>query len=490
MRCLTLAQALRGRGADVDFVCRNHKGNLIQPLREAGFEVCVLSAPPSSGVTEEQDALETIHAINGKHPDWLIVDHYDLGAAWEERIRPHAGRLMVLDDLATRRHDCDVFLDQNETLLTLEQYRSRLPAACQLILGPRHALLRSEYRRNRKSAGERDATPRRVLVFFGGSDPDNMTGRALEALSGAEFAALHADIVVGANNPHRVALENAARARAATRLLGPRPHLADLMAEADLAIGAGGTTTWERMCVGLPSLVVSIAENQRPGCELLASRRLIRYLGSSETVGSSEIAAGLRECLESPGRLAEMAAAAQVAVDGLGAERVCECLVATPAEALQLRRAEADDVYTYLSWANDPAVRRQSLNATTIDASQHRDWFSAKLRSRDSHLFVLLAGNLPVGQIRFDREGTQFRIDYSIDALFRGRGWGTRLVGLGLQAMRAQMPCRFLAEVKRSNPASAAVFRRRGFVESERDADPLVFLFDASPEMRDDTRCA
>jgi UDP-2,4-diacetamido-2,4,6-trideoxy-beta-L-altropyranose hydrolase len=479
MRCLTLADALESRGATTHFVCRAHNGNLIDWLRARGMRVSALPAPASStadaadedyaawmGVSEQVDADETIHALSGSRPDWLVVDNYALGREWERRLRPHVGKLMVIDDLPAREHDCDLFLDQNETDRSEATYRARVPVTCQLALGPRYAVLRSDYLAFREKLAQRDGQVRRVLVFFGGSDPYDLTGVALDALTHPDLASVQVDLVVGANYAHRAALEQKVAQRPRTQLFGPRPHLADLFAAADLAIGAGGSTTWERMCLGVPTLIVSIAENQRRSSELLAAKGMVSYLGTADRVDAAVLRAAVLDHVQSPARLREMSEKGQVVVDGFGAGRLCECMDPTPAEALTLRPARDADLLTFFSWANDPEVRRQSLSPDAIPLEGHRKWFLAKLASRQSHLFVLMAGALPVGQIRFDIEGADARIDYSVDRLFRGRGWGQRIVLMGMQALSSSVKATFLAEVKVENPASAAVFSKLGFTES------------------------
>ncbi|MGC9457316.1 MAG: UDP-2,4-diacetamido-2,4,6-trideoxy-beta-L-altropyranose hydrolase [Halothiobacillaceae bacterium] len=339
VRCRTLGRALRQQGATVRFICRAHLGHGLEALREEGFTVAALPEPEASesessgedyarwlGVSQSRDADETIAALEGR-PGWLVVDHYGLDAEWEQRLRPHVGRILVIDDLANRNHDCDALLDQNYNPDAEARYAERLPAEAMRLFGPRYALLGPEYAAYRREAGAHSGRVDRVLVFFGGTDPDNLTGRALEALSDPAFANVAVDAVVGPNNPHREALAKQAKARPGTTLHDPRPHLADLMAGADLAIGAGGTTTWERCCLGLPSLVVSIADNQRPACEALAADGLIAYAGHHEQVTAEILRARLAELAFEPDRLQRMAAAGRKLVDSRGAERVTGSLM-------------------------------------------------------------------------------------------------------------------------------------------------------------------
>lgn len=489
IRCLTLAQVLRARGADIRFVCRDHPGNMIDFLQQQGMLVTVLPPPKSTasnfddyatwvGATQIEDAQQTIEILREKRPDWLIVDHYGLDIEWERELRPHAARGMVIDDLSNRPHECDLLLDQNYSDLGEHRYRYLVPSNCRLLIGPRYALLHPEYLAYHNMSQQREGVVRRVIVYFGGVDPDNATGMALEVLTASEFEHLEVDIVIGARSLHRPQLEQQAQGRPHTNLWQPKPHLADMIAQADLAVGAGGATTWERMCLGLPSIVVSIAPNQKPACEALARSGLIYYLGDFSEVEPEDLRRTLADCCAERNRtsLCDMAARSQLLVDPFGAHRVAEAIFPTPVDHLVLRSAAKSDIQHYFNWVNDPEVRRQSFRSEPITWDEHQDWFARKLASEDSLLYVLQAGSLPVGQIRFDCIGDEARIDYSLDPLVRGRGWAARLVALGVDSLRKAARFTLRAEVKASNEVSGAVFRRLGFREARPNADTRVFL--------------
>jgi UDP-2,4-diacetamido-2,4,6-trideoxy-beta-L-altropyranose hydrolase len=477
VRCRTLALALREQGAAVEFICRDHPGHLMDWLAQDDIPVTALPPPAETppagedyaawlGVPQDEDARQTIGVIGGAQPDWLIMDHYGLDAAWERQLRPHCGRLFVIDDLANRPHGCDVLLDHNYFANPAPRYNGLVPEHCLRLLGPRYALLRPEYGVYRRGPAPRDDV-RRVLVFFGGSDLRNATGLALQALSEPEFCGWQVDAVVSPNNPHRAQLMLIAAHRENTHIHSSRPHLADLMASADIGIGAGGTTTWERLCAGLPSLVISVADNQGQICRELSEAGLIRYMGEAEHVTAPDIAAQLKRIQAELPDVEMQRLNGQLAVDGLGVKRILDALMPPPANSLKLRAAAASDMLLYFGWANDPAVRENSLNQERISLADHRDWFYVQLADTDTHLFVLEARGLPVGQIRFQCRKGVARINYSADAAMRGRGWGGELVRLGIERMRDIAPISFSAEVKSSNPASAAVFRRLGFVEED-----------------------
>jgi UDP-2,4-diacetamido-2,4,6-trideoxy-beta-L-altropyranose hydrolase len=343
MRCLTLAESLRERGADARFICRPHVGHLIDLLRERAFEVSELPSVPDVApltdadyaawlaVSQATDAAHTIEALGGRRPDWLIVDHYGVDADWEQALRPKIRRLMVIDDLASRRHVCDVLLDQNYWPEGLERYIPLVPHGCKLLVGPTYALLRPEYAESRKGIGPRLGDAGRVFVYFGGSDPADITRLALQALSVPELVRLSVDVVVGANYRYGAALQQLADARGGTTIHGPRLHLADLMAKADLAIGAGGATTWERLCLGLSSVVISTAANQEPGAKVLNDEGLIRYIGRAGSVTVSDIVHATVDEFEAK-QFRERSERAMHVCDGLGVLRVGAALQQYEAE--------------------------------------------------------------------------------------------------------------------------------------------------------------
>lgn len=503
MRCLTLAETLRGRGVQTRFICRAHKGHLLALLQQSAMPVTVLPASVSGdrllaedyaawlGVTQAEDAEQSIKALDGEKPDWLVVDHYGLDAEWEQRLRQHTSKLMVIDDLANRRHDCDILLDQNYFSEGESRYAGLVPKTCMQMSGPRYALLRPEYAAYSKTMRARDGRVSRVLVFFGGSDPQNMTGLALEALSCAELCHLEVDVVIGTNNPNREALENQSRERPRTRLWGSRPHLADLMSRADLAIGAGGATTWERMCLGLPTVVISIADNQLPTSAALAEAKLIHYAGHFCSIKIEHLTQLLQNLIQSPERLTGLAIQNQLQVDGVGALRLVEVMSPSTIHEIRLRPACEDDIVHCYNWANEPEASKIAGGASTIHWTAHQAWFASKLYDVNSRLLILETAGLPVGQIRLDREGDETRIVYSLDSIVRGRGWDSKLVALGADMMRQAEPDRLQVEGMARKEASSSVFLRMAFTETLSSSSggavhSIAILSDRSSWLNDD----
>ena len=324
IRCLTLADQLRGQGAEVAFLCAALPGALADLVRSRGYACAELSpSVAGSGSSDAQETLAAAAAIIPGMADWLVVDHYGLDARWEEQVRGCCRRLMAIDDIANRPHSCDLLLDQNYE--DPSRYRGLVPADCRLLLGPAYALLRPEYAANRGSVVLRRRPLQRVFVFFGGSDPADLTGKTLQALMAPGLVHLKVDVVVGGNYIHHDSLNLLAKERGHTTVNGPQLHLADLMRTADLAIGAGGVTNWERMTLGLPSLVITLAENQVPISVQLNQRGIIRLLGKSEDISAEQIRDALLDEIGAQKYL-ERIAPSMATCDGQGAGRVLNAM--------------------------------------------------------------------------------------------------------------------------------------------------------------------
>ena len=485
MRCLTLARELRQRGARVCFVSRRQPGDLIGLLGESGFEVQPLpeAAPPIGavpddygawlGVTESQDATETIAAVNDRRLDWLIVDHYAVGAEWERRVRPRAPAICAIDDLANRDHDCDVLLDQNYFGVQTEtRYEDRLPAAALQLLGPRYALLPERYRQ-RPRREHQDGVVRRVLVFFGGSDQTNETAKAIAALSYEAAASLHVDVVLGSSHPDAGAIRRQALNRPHTEVFENLPSLADLMARADLFVGSAGSTTWERAYCGIPSIVVILAENQRAPARALADEgRQIALDGRHGGIGLDDWRRAIGQALADAGGLAVLGEALQPLVDGRGTQRVARALLRQEGLRVSVRPAATGDEQIWFDWANDPGVRALSFSTGRIDRDAHARWFRARITNPAWLMLVAEdEAELPLGHLRLELDGAgqEAIVSIAVDRCARGIGIGDTLLRSGIERLReARRGVSVIAEVLERNDRSARLFLRRGFQETER----------------------
>ena len=353
MRCLTLADALNARGAHCHFISRAHPGHLLEAIHQRGYKVNSLVAPviraqaatktiaidvpdiqqePAHaawlGSTWQTDAQETAAILADLQPDWLVVDHYALDQHWEEVLAPHYRKLMVIDDLADRHHCCDLLLDQNLGRQP-EHYAPWVPAHCQVLTGPQYALLRPEFAELRPySLQRRQAQPalRQLLISMGGVDQPNATGQVLQAL---KTCALPADcritVVMGLTAPWlQNVRELAAQMPWPTEVVVNVNDMARRMVDSDLAIGAAGSTSWERCCLGLPTLMVVLAENQQAGAQALGAAHAARLIGSVSNI-ATQLPQAVRELTDSKHQM-RMSLAASAITNGQGVEKLLKAM--------------------------------------------------------------------------------------------------------------------------------------------------------------------
>lgn len=317
-RCLTLARALASSVEEIAFLARPADGDLNDLVSAEGHRWL-----PISGATDAaSDAAACRSLLERSAPwDWLVVDHYGLDARWESALRPAVRRILAIDDLADRAHDCDVLLDQNDKG-DADPYRGKVPPGARCLLGPSHALLRGEFAEERARSAPRRGELRRLIVSFGGSDPTNETEKFLSALSSRPAGIETIDVVFGRADERTAALVRRASAHAGVRCHVAADDMARRFASADLAVGAAGTTTWERACLHLPAVVTAVAPNQVEIAAAAARRGAAVNLGYHDRVRPEDYADALRTLAEAPARLAEMSRRAGALTDGRGAERV------------------------------------------------------------------------------------------------------------------------------------------------------------------------
>ena len=409
-------------------------------------------------------------------PDWLVVDHYVLDQCWENALRKLVKRIMVIDDLADRVHDCDILLDQNLVAQMHTRYADKVPTACGMLLGPEYALLQLIYAELHERIPPREGPIRRIFIFFGGADSDNLTGRTLAAFLKLNRPDIEVDVVITTGSPHAEAIRQQVAGHRNIQLHGDLLTLAPLMAKADLAVGAGGATSWERLCLGLPTLVVTLAENQRPIADGLSQRGLISWLGHQDEVDEPALLQAISRLIQQD-LDEEWSMRCLAVVDGQGVNRVCAALTVTATTPLRARQAKLNDESLLLEWANDPTCRRNSFSPERITEEDHEKWFHEHLSDLDGcRLYIVeTTDGMPLGQVRFERkEERAWEVHYSLAPVFRGRGLGRVLLEAALQKLRADVgEALIFGRVKDGNHPSRKIFESLGF-KSERDTKGVV----------------
>lgn len=281
MRCLTVAQELQKRGHYVTFLMRKLPGHLAELVSKSQCSAVMLQYTGDFSLNE--DIAQTIDILTKQEYAIGIIDHYQIDQQWENAIRPYVKKLVVIDDLADRKHDCDLLLDQNIVNDFDTRYDELVSVDCEKLLGPKYLILREEFTSIRSQVKPRSGEVKRLLVFMGGSDPTGETLKVMKAFQQSNFIFQHVDVVVGDANPIKTAIQ------VLCEKLGFAYHcqidyLASLMLKADFSIGAGGSTTWERCYVGLPSSSTIVAENQAEATEVADSLGAVLNLGWHESV--------------------------------------------------------------------------------------------------------------------------------------------------------------------------------------------------------------
>ncbi|HXG51800.1 MAG TPA: UDP-2,4-diacetamido-2,4,6-trideoxy-beta-L-altropyranose hydrolase [candidate division Zixibacteria bacterium] len=468
MRILALAHAWRERGGTVHFVSVRPAPPLLRRMERAGARVTVIDHPsPARGDLDATRAL--VERVGGGCRPWVVLDGYHFSSEYQRELRSTGCRLLAIDDNAhLARYHADIVLNYGLHAPRLEYCAA---ADCWRLLGTRYALLRPEFAAWRRFVRTTAGAARKVLVTLGGADADNVSAKVISALGILSVRGLEAEIVTGPLNPNLEALRQAAASIPGARVRADVADLAPMMAWADVAVAAGGSTVWELAFLQTPALLLELAPNQAAAAAALAEFGAADFLGPAEELSAGDIAACLDDLLHDPRRRRRMAVRGRVLVDGLGTSRVVAAMEErerAPRGELLLRRATASDALLLWQWVNDPVTRRNSLSTKPVPWNEHQAWYSARLASPDCRIWILQAGELPVGQVRYERTGAgAARLSFSVAPGFRGRSFGTRLLESTCEQAARELGARWIEAVALAdNEASRRALLKAGFLQA------------------------
>lgn len=493
MRCLTLACELAGKGAQCHFICAELPGNMIDYLNSKGFPVHVIFCPELAEDEAENkkfdhlqllrdkkltDAGETIKIIEniiaGKdYVDLLIVDHYSLDREWEQLLRACAGKIMVIDDTADRAHDCDILLDQNLYENMEARYEGLVPDTCIKLLGPQYALLRPEFREARKSLRQRDGTVNRILVFMGGADPTNETAKALEAIKMLNRPEIVTDVVVGSSNSHRTEIKAMCDNMPNTNFYCQVENMAELMVKADLAIGGGGSTTWERCCLGLPVIIITIANNQiEPSLHLLKIGAILDLI-QPDISDRTDLTKVLANCTNKPNHVAEVGNKAYDIMNKAenAIHEAISTIMRTSSSCISnlysLRSITELDSLKVFNWRNSEHVRSKMLTNKPIDAKDHQKWFRKIIKSKTDLYLVFEKNSEPIGLSYFNNINVKLKFcmwGFYLGQPNRVPGTGSILAKLSVDFAKNTINMDYIyGIVLPYNKPSIRIFEKMGF---------------------------
>jgi UDP-2,4-diacetamido-2,4,6-trideoxy-beta-L-altropyranose hydrolase len=467
MRCLSLATVLARAGWQVAFATRCDLPHL-QPFL-AGFATVDPGDPA--------DAADLGAAMAGRKADLLVVDSYSLGERYEKACRSFAARILAIDDLADRRHDCDLLLDQTPGR-SLTAYTGLVPQGCDFMLGADYALLRPDFAvmRDASLANRKGRPAKRFLVSFGAADMHGLAASVTAALL-ETFENAAVDIVVGpADRAECEALLSAHPARVALHFATQK--MESLMASADIGIGAAGTTSWERCAMGLPSIVAVTAENQRLSAASLVEAGAAVLAGDWQTVRPARAVAIAVELARDPARLAAMAAAAARLCDCRGSDRLLAVLAGQGSDKtgrrVRLRLAEHRDAKILYDWQTVPGIRRYARNAAAPAPAEHAAWMASALRpAATTGVFAMIvvcddveAGLLQLRPIDVRSVDRALEVSLLVAPDYQGAG----VARAALELAKKVVPnAPLVAEIAPENKQSLAAFQSAGFKASATD---------------------
>lgn len=446
MRCLTIANDLRNRGWACAFSVSDVTTQAVPSLLQSGFEI--ISPEIRSAA------------------DVVFIDNYAMSYDDDHLYRGYADKIIVLDDLADRTHDCDILLDQTFAR-NPDDYRRLVPQSSIILTGSGYALLRPQFLEYRDASLKRRASLsgkiERVLISMGGTDPHNVTSTVLDGVLGCGLAI---DVVIGAGCLHLPQLMKKIDSMAGQGV-NINAHLnvsnmAELMSQADIAIGAGGTTSWERCCLGLPTVMVELAQNQRDIAEALSNNGCVYNLGWYADITSDQIQQTIINFKNDPDRIVKMTEQTMLICDGRGVDRFAPFCI-TQDSGVSLALMTGADMRILHDWQSFPATRKYARNPDVPAWDDHVVWFKRTLNNPNSYLYKIMKDGAAAGMLRLDRRKTDAR-EFEISILIAPEFYGQGIASLALDFIRKLDPAAtFMAEVHVENEASRRLFLKAGF---------------------------
>ena len=490
MRCITLAKKLKENNCRIIFLSKQHNGHLNSFIEASGFELISLSKPINNidneqddkhwlGCHFQDDANECIQkllqVIEIPKIDLLIVDHYSLDYQWQTQLLPHCKKIMVIDDLANRKHLGDILLDQTYGRVK-QDYQKLVPKECNLLLGQSFILLRDEFYQNRELAKEnrfnkalqtqsKQNKHNKVLISLGGTDPDNMASQILSWLIKNNTAnnELSVCLVASATSHFLDGLQSLTQAHSWINIVTQPPSMAALMLDATIAIGSSGATAWERCCLGLPTLSIISAANQQLVSHNLQAAGAIINLGWFSELTETGFNNALNTLLYNQQQYQKMVSHSFACCDGLGVNKVVKRVMQT-ITTIELRLATTKDKEIVFEWQSDKSIRQYFKQPTTPTWAEHCHWFENNLSNAKSSLYLIYYNDTAVGTLRLD-ENKPHEYEVSILISISAQGKGIALAALN-KIPQLKEHGLFFADIHHRNVNSYHVFKKAGFSET------------------------
>jgi len=507
MRCLTLAECLKNNGIEISFICRKNPGNLRDKILKKKFNLFELESPTKAkyddklyhskwlSVTQREDANQCRQILEKIKPDWLVVDHYALDHEWESDLRYLCTNIMVIDDLADRNHNCDLLLDQTFGR-TAEHYNDLIPKACKLLLGTEYSLLRPDFLEWRSYSLERrsKANLNNLLIAMGGVDLENHTEEVLIKLDSCDLPLdLNITIVLGSHFPHFESLKKRAEiSKYTVNIIVDVENMAEIMANSDIAIGAAGSISWERCCMGLPTIQYVLAENQK----FLAER--LSEINASLLVNK---ACSLESLIkDAPKWMQEVSSSSAKITDGTGTYKVASQITDGTfkfnlqefgeVELVNYVNLGFNDQAFALKMRNDNSVKRWMYSQREISQKEHSDFIKKLGDTKERHYFLVKLQDTIVGSINFSNNFSNDSLEFGLftNPFIELKGAGRILEAAGYYYANLKFGIKKLKlEVFSDNTRAIEFYKKCGyrFIGSNRFQEKEIYIMEKSTDSRE-----
>ncbi|SFC24441.1 UDP-2,4-diacetamido-2,4,6-trideoxy-beta-L-altropyranose hydrolase [Pseudoalteromonas denitrificans] len=477
MRCLTLANVLRNHGCKIEFACIQRQGDLILFIQQQGYRVAIIpykqngldnNLTPESiyqNDIQKKDSHCFINKLSVSNKDIVVVDHYGLDHHWASEIKKTACRILVIDDLANRQHICDFLLDQNLHENPSSRYKNKVDLNCNLFLGPKYALLRPEFYSERPLLKQVNKRIPHFLVYLGFVDPKDTTSKIIAAIESLEFE-VKVDFVLSELHPNFRELKSKALELENIDIHLQPADILSILKRVDFVIGAGGSATWERCCLGIPSILFALTENQKVLAEELSKLNTVLYLKEKDVVSVDKIKQAIIAMVKSEAKRLSFSERSQALVDGVGAERVAAIMMNSLAKdnkPVFLKKLKSTDANMIFEWQHEPDMRKHCRIDAPPEKKEHELWIKSRVNCQNSVTNIIYHDEQAVGMVRLDKLVNIDALEVSILLTTQSRGLGIAKIALNLLlAKYKKNPIR--AYINVDNITSQYLFSNLNFV--------------------------
>ncbi len=462
VRCLALADTFKKFGWKCFFACEKDSFKTTPILLESNVGIIEIGG-------SIDDDIELIVLNLGREINLVIFDHYDIDIDIESKFRECTNTIIVIDDLANRKHDADILIDQT-FLRNKKDYQFLVPKKCSLMLGSEFVILRRDFHIERAQFINRlnnnDDSIKNIIILFGNNDSKFMS---MVALDGVIDSGIKTELTIvlgkGVKNVDTIQRKIQKINNIRIKLLVNVRNIAYLISQSDMAIIAGGTTIWECLCIGVPALVIKTAKNQEKNINNLSKKGLIVYLGHYKKINKKVISNALSDLNENLDRIRNIGKTSRKICDGYGVRRIffgiLDCIYTKEKLPICFRLMEKKDGMTVFRWQCSPGMRKYFRNTSTPNIKEHNNWIDSKLNDANSLLLIITFDNSSVGLLNLCYKDNEIDVSILLDQKYQGLG----IASLALELLKKISSGKdLLAEINPNNLASVKAFTSAGFI--------------------------